>query len=749
MKKITISAVLLFSTIFANAQCDGSNATNSAEDFESADSYPTTKWDSYDEAFSYSWNIAPVSAYGTGGQSAQRIFMDDPAEEIGSIDFLYSWPTFNLSNGPFVLEFDVAYAPYDGSRFDELKISINPDCFTSDYKLPIIFSKSGTDLATAPATTSPFVPTNSEWRHETVSLEAYNGETNFAILFQAISGQGNALYLDNISVNQIAPSQPGSISGSDVVCQNSAGNVYSVVDNVFGADTYTWTVPSGASITSGQGTSSITVTFGTSIGDITVTADNETGSSPASTFAVTSMITKPSQPGTMTGLGTVCANAEGLLYSIVPVAGADSYTWTVPVGASITAGQGTPDVTVTWNASSGTISVVAENACGSSTVRNKTISIGSTKPATPSSITGPTSSCEYGTSAVPYSCPLVSGASSYLWTVPSGVTILTGQGTNNITVSFGSGFTSNGPITVAGVNDCGTGTAKSKQVYELPKNPGVITGPKDICVSGLTGNNYSVSSAIVQGGPVTYTWTMPAGATLVSGQGTKNIVVDFASNFTQAVIKCAATNSCGSSSASSITVGYIPKLPGISGLNSVCPNSTNNYTATGLVSATSYAWTVPAGATLNSGQGTATISVTFGATAGKITCVASNACGSSGTKSYTVGLATCKDGGIFASNEGSGDVVEDVNADEVRLSVYPNPATKGTMINLNVQGLTGQDQIATINVYDMIGKIVYTENLSIQNNAPVMLSNELNSGLFFIEIQIENKTIREKLIVNK
>lgn len=62
--------------------------------------------------------------------------------------------------------------------------------------------------------------------------------------------------------------------------------VYSITP-VSGADSYTWTVPSDATIVSGQGTISITVNFGSSSGNISVTADNDCGSSPAQSLAVT------------------------------------------------------------------------------------------------------------------------------------------------------------------------------------------------------------------------------------------------------------------------------------------------------------------------------------------------------------------------------------------------------------------------------------------------------------------------------
>ncbi len=83
------------------------------------------------------------------------------------------------------------------------------------------------------------------------------------------------------------PATPGAISGLTSVTKTTTGVVYSI-SAVTDATNYTWTVPSGWSITGGQGTISITTTSG-DIGDngnITVTAGNMCGVSLPSSLAV-------------------------------------------------------------------------------------------------------------------------------------------------------------------------------------------------------------------------------------------------------------------------------------------------------------------------------------------------------------------------------------------------------------------------------------------------------------------------------
>lgn len=547
----------------------------------------------------------------------------------------------------------------------------------------------------------------------------------------------------------------GSSDADNTICSGASVTFTATPTNGGTTPSYQWKLNGG-----NVGTNSTTYTTSSlSNGDVVscvMTADNtcqttSTATSNQITTTVNSNVT-PSVSILSNDADNIITAGTNVVFTATPTNGGStpSYQWYL---------NGTPVGTNSAIYSNNTLAngdviscvMTANNTCQTSATATSnsitiTVSTGgcTSAPGIPSSITGSISSCEYGTNPVPYSCSLVSGATSYLWTVPTGVTILSGQGTSSISVSFGAGFASSGRITVSAVNACGTSSVRSKTIYELPKNPGVISGTQDLCIGGLTGIGYSVSPLILQGASVTYTWAVPTGATLVSGQGTMNVVVDFASNFTWGVITCKAVNACGSSSLSSMTVAQVPKKPTITGPTSICPNGSASYTSSLLISASTYTWTVPAGATITSGQGTRTINVTFGSTAGFVTCVGSNSCGTGTIQSYTVGLASCKNGAI-ASSESS----ENINSADLKLSVYPNPVIKGTEINLSVAGLQNDNEIATVRIYDMLGKLVYTENVLIQNNSPMLLNNELNSGLFFIEVQIENKTIRQKLIVNK
>jgi gliding motility-associated-like protein len=79
--------------------------------------------------------------------------------------------------------------------------------------------------------------------------------------------------------------------------------------------------------------------------------------SPTEPYALDNV--KPSAP--VLNCGSVCAGADGTF----TVTGAgSSYTWTTPAGTTILNGQGTDSLTVKWNGTGGTITVIANSAAG-------------------------------------------------------------------------------------------------------------------------------------------------------------------------------------------------------------------------------------------------------------------------------------------------------------------------------------------------------------------------------------------------
>ncbi len=197
----------------------------------------------------------------------------------------------------------------------------------------------------------------------------------------------------------------------------------------------------------------------------------------------------PSAPGIITGNASPCSGASNVVYSVAPVAGANFYVWTVPSGASILTGQGTNSILVNIGSTPGNVSVSAGNDCGTSGANSYPITI-NTIPSTPGSIGG-SSTFPHNQTGASYSVAAISGATTYTWTIPGDATIASGQGTDSLTINFG---TSNGNICVTAGNICGTSTSsctfvtdcysQGTQLFAFTSNQQVFTVP--VCVTSIT-----------------------------------------------------------------------------------------------------------------------------------------------------------------------------------------------------------------------------------------------------------------------
>ena len=298
-----------------------------------------------------------------------------------------------------------------------------------------------------------------------------------------------------VTVKPGTPATPGTITGTAAVCPGDSALTYSM-NPVSNADAtgYTWSVPSGWTITGGQGSTSITVKAGTTgqNGDVAVTASNSCGTSAAKVFGVTVKPGTPATPGTITGTAAVCPGDSALTYSINSVINADSngYTWSVPSGWTITGGQGSTSITVKAGTTgqNGNIAVTASNSCGTSAAKVFGVTVKPGTPATPGNITGPTAVCASAT-GLTYSVAAVTNATTYNWKLPSGWTI-TSSDKNAASITVNAAPAS-GNISVTAQNDCGSSTAQTIAVNStdgVPAQPGTITSNlpanKTICPQG-------------------------------------------------------------------------------------------------------------------------------------------------------------------------------------------------------------------------------------------------------------------------
>ena len=97
-----------------------------------------------------------------------------------------------------------------------------------------------------------------------------------------------------------------------------------------------------------------------------------------------------------------------------------------------------------------------------------------TLPAAAGTLIGDSAPC-LGEAGVTYAVSPIAGAASYLWTVPTGATIVSGQGTNTIQVDYALTATP-GNIIVRGTNCVGIGTSSTKVIAFSTATLGTIGG---------------------------------------------------------------------------------------------------------------------------------------------------------------------------------------------------------------------------------------------------------------------------------
>lgn len=273
----------------------------------------------------------------------------------------------NLTAGSLIVQF-VASAP--GSTGLPLTEAVTVyNTFSEGYwDLTAANSLASTNYAldlTGTGFTSFTITTNTRLIYRTGSSSSWslNGThaaaTGSTAKRTTVSGLGQFAFGDD--TNCTGPTT-SSISGSTVVCKNQTGVAYSVTNTP--GNTYTWTITGGTQA-SGTNTNSITVDWGATgmVGSISVVETNTCTTSPPVTLSVN---VEPLPTSAITGLSAVPENTTGEPYSVTNTSGY-SYAWTITGGTQASGGS-TNSITVNWGAAtSGTVSVVASNGCGSST----------------------------------------------------------------------------------------------------------------------------------------------------------------------------------------------------------------------------------------------------------------------------------------------------------------------------------------------------------------------------------------------
>ncbi len=177
------------------------------------------------------------------------------------------------------------------------------------------------------------------------------------------------------------------------------------------------------------------------------------------------------------------------------------------------------------------------------------------------------------------------------------------------------------PCSLPPLNGCTAYTNCNVEDYAVyfPSTPcyvgNTIEGVQNTC--SLTNNIGTYSIAALN--QTAIVWTVPAGATILSGQGTATIAVQFANNFisgdiTVGLSGCGAQNTTRSLTVGQQSSGLTLTVGNISGDATLCgiptPNFEVLYSIPNVIGANNYQWSVTNGFVF-SGQGTRTVFVKF------------------------------------------------------------------------------------------------------------------------------------------
>lgn len=139
---------------------------------------------------------------------------------------------------------------------------------------------------------------------------------------------------------------------------------------------------------------------------------------------------------------------------------------------------------------------------------------------------------------------------SYTWDVPPGVTIVGDPNIDTVELTFDGGFIS-GVVKVWATNEFGDSDIYYLFITAVPQEITEILGPVEVSDSE-SGIEYTCSFSF---GATSYNWSIPGDATIIAGQTTQSIIVDWGSTSGQVSVE--VENACGKRSLFSIDVNII------------------------------------------------------------------------------------------------------------------------------------------------------------------------------------------------
>lgn len=580
------------------------------------------------------------------------------------------------------------------------------------------------------------------------------GTYNYSIPLTGGCGTVNAT--GTITVNPI-PSNAGSIAGSVSECDNATGVAYSI-SSVSGATGYTWTVPSGATIASGQGTTNITVDFGTTSGNVAVTPTNSCGNGGQATKAVTIAPCGSAPVADFTANTTTVCLGESVDFTDLSSNSPTSWLWNFGDGGS----SSSQNTTYTYNTpGTYTVTLTVTNVSGSDDEEKTNLIVVS--PLDDASFSYFTSTyCQDGVDPTPTINGTLGGTFSRS---PVGLVINSSTGVIDLSASTAGTYTvtyttggncTDVQNTQVTIESCGTTKLHNVSCGVTLQNSYDIIYAKP--VTGATGYIFEVSNNSLGYNQTKLAWN---GGRAIRMDQFPGIQLNTTYNVRVKVVKNGAEGQYGMACQVTTAATYSPDpLPTSKLMDNYCGITLNNLSdviyCKAVTGATGYIFEV-------SNNGLGYIQTTLAWNGGRAIRFDQLA-GIQMSTTYDVKVKVIlgSDTSLFGSictittpsqtmiqNETARFIGEEVVEEEklpTTLSIYPNP-NSGEQLNVMMDNLTPN---TTLIITDIYGKVILNKPLNTelsQYNVEVKFENKLTSGIYFITLVSEENKITEKLIV--
>ncbi|MEI6118252.1 MAG: T9SS type A sorting domain-containing protein [bacterium] len=462
---------------------------------------------------------------------------------------------------------------------------------------------------------------------------------------------------------------------------------------------------------------------------------------------------------------SICQGATANLTA----SGGGTYLWST--GATTANVAVTPSTTTMY-------SVTVTSISGCVAIANATVTV-NPLPLSAGTVSGLTSVCQNGTAT--YSTTTIANASTYVWAVPNVATIVSGQGTTQITVAF-NGSTS-GTISVFGQNACGGGLPSSLSVtVNAAPSLNATANPTDICIGMST-------TLTASGTGNSFLWN--------TGAITQAITVSPIANTTY-YVTATGSNGCVTTGNVAVTVHALPNASIVGLPNAVCTDQNTVALVGSPTGGTFSGFAVGGNLFYPSVAGPGTVTITYTVTDGygcigsavdyitvnPLPVVSFNSPPGPinvGTPAFDMNQFVYPPNGTFtgpgmigsmfnpaiagpgtititytytnpATGCSSGQTqyipvgtvgIDEVNAAVNAISIYPNPASN----NINLSGINIK-QIKSLSIINLLGEVVYTTSINAEN---MMLDlSGLATGTYFIRfIDVDGFSISKKIMKNE